>query len=199
MESSGKGSSVASAMASLASLSSLTSVSSALSSSVPGLAPHTENARLQVSALWTSAKPWGEFFNSKKFTPPANPAELQERLLDNLQHFSANYVLCFLIVSAASVLVHPLSFVCVVLLALLYVFLFLQNAGPVAVGPVTLSPIAKKVAFAVIAVILLYLTNAVAILGSWALFGIILSLAHAAARVSVKEPDFDSPVADSSV
>lgn len=94
----------------------------------------------------------------------------------------------------ASVLVHPLSFLCVIMLVGLYVYMFLQNQDTLKLGPVKLAQNAKKVLFAVIAFCLLYLTNAIGIIGSWALFGIFLSLIHAGCRVSAKEPDFDSPV-----
>lgn len=179
---------------SVTSIASISKVSSTLTSSVPALGPHTENAKLHVSALWTSAKPWSEFFNSKKFVTPANVTELQERLVDNLTHFSSNYLLCFLILSTASVLVHPLSFLCIVILAALYVYMFLQHHDVLKLGPVLLNANAKKATFALIALSLLYVTNAIRIIGSWALFAIILSLIHAACRVSAKEPDFDSPV-----
>lgn len=185
---------MATLLGSLASISSLTSFSTALSSSVPALAPQTENARLQVSALWTSAKPWSEFFNGKKFSPPSSASELQERLMDNLTYFSSNYILCFLVLSMASVLIHPLSFLCIVLLAGLYIYMFLQNQDVVTIGPLRLSSNMKKVVFAILSFILLYLTNAIGIIGSWALFGVIVSIIHAACRVSAKEPDFESPV-----
>eukprot|EP00737_Agarophyton_chilense_P002872 gb/GEZJ01003306.1/.p2 GENE.gb/GEZJ01003306.1/~~gb/GEZJ01003306.1/.p2 ORF type:complete len:209 (-),score=28.50 gb/GEZJ01003306.1/:1907-2533(-) len=178
----------------LTSLASLSQLSSALSTSVPALAPHTENAKTHFSALWTSAKPWAEFFNGKKFVPPASAAELQERLVDNLTYFSSNYLLCFLILSTASVLIHPLSFLCIVLIVALYVFLFLHNADTVRIGPLQLTANSKKIAFAALSLLLLYVTNAIGIIGSWALFGVILSLIHAACRVSAKEPDFESPV-----
>lgn len=179
---------------SLFSLANVSNVTSALSSSVPALSPHSEAARLHVSSLWTSAKPWTEFFSGKKFVPPTSPSELQERLVDNLTYFSPNYLLCFLALSTMSVLIHPLSFLCVLLLVGLYVFMFLQNPDTLSVGPVKLSAKPKIAAFALIAFILLYLTNAIGIIGSWALFGVFLSLIHAGCRVSAKEPDFDSPV-----
>lgn len=172
----------------------LAPLSKALTTSVPALSTPTDNVRLQASALWTSAKPWAEFFDGKKLVPPASARELQERLVDNLTYFSPNYVLCFLAVSMASVLVHPLSFLCVLVLAAVYVVAFLQQPDAVRVGPVELSKAAKTALFGVLAFVLLYLTNAIGIIGSWALFGIFLSLLHAACRVSAKEPDFESPV-----
>ena len=178
----------------LGSVGTLESVASSVTSSVPGLSPHTDAARTQVSALWGSAKPWAEFFDRRKFVPPANATELRERLMDNLTHFSANYLISFLVVSVLSVLVHPLSFVCVVLITGLYIVLFLQNQDDARLGPVAIPTKMKKPLFAVTSVVLLYLTNAVGIVGSWALFSIILSLLHAGGRVSVKEPDFESPV-----
>lgn len=165
-----------------------------LTASVPALATPTENARLQVSTLWTSAKPWGEFFNTKKFVPPSSRSELQERLMDNLTYFSPNYVLCFLILAMASVLVHPLSFLCVLVLAVLYVVMFLQHPEAIKVGPVRMPKNVKIGVFAVVAFVLLYFTNAIGIIGSWALFGMLLSVLHASCRVSAKEPDFESPV-----
>lgn len=114
--------------------------------------------------------------------------------MDNLTYFSPNYVLCFLVVSMASVLVHPLSFLCVAVLAAVYVVAFLQHPEAMQVGPVKVSKNVKTALFAVVAFGLLYVTNAIGIIGSWALFGIFLSLLHAACRVSAKEPDFESPV-----
>lgn len=114
--------------------------------------------------------------------------------MDNLTYFSSNYLLCFLILSTLSILIHPLSFLCILILVALYVFMFLQNPDNLKVGPIRLTSNTKRFAFVGIAFILLYLTNAIGILGSWALFGVILSLIHAACRVSAKEPDFESPV-----
>lgn len=94
----------------------------------------------------------------------------------------------------ASVLVHPLSFLCVLALAALYVVMFLQHPETIKVGPVRMSNNVKMGVFALIAFALLYLTNAIGTIGSWALFGILLSVLHASCRVSAKEPDFDSPV-----
>lgn len=181
-------------VSSLGSMETVTALSSVLNTSVPGLTPHTDAARNHFSALWRSAQPWTEFFNRKKFVPPTSATELRERLVDNLTHFSANYLICFFAVSIASVLVHPLSFLCVCLLLVLYVIFFLQNPEQLKVGPLSIPANAKIVVFGAITALLLYLTNAVAILGSWALFSIILSLLHAGGRVSAKEPDFESPV-----
>lgn len=80
------------------------------------------------------------------------------------------------------------------LLAALYVFLFLQNAEFVSIGPLRLAANGRLALFAVVSFVLLYATNAIGIIGSWALFGVIVSLIHAACRTSAKEPDFDSPV-----
>lgn len=176
------------------SLAALAPFANAFASSVPALTTPTENAKVHISALWTSTKPWNEFFNTKKFVPPSSPRELQERLLDNLTYFSPNYILCFIILSTASVLVHPLSFLCVVAIAGMYIYMFLQNQDSLKVGPVKMSKNVKTGVFGGISFILLYLTNAIGIIVSWALFGIFLSLLHAGCRVSAKEPDFDSPV-----
>lgn len=165
-----------------------------LTRAAPALSPHTDVAASQFSSVWSATRPWGEFFNKRKFSPPSNASDLRERLVDNLTHFSSNYVLCFLIVSAASILVHPLSFLAVLVVAAAYVWLFLSNPDAVRLGPLLVPSKAKLPVFAVFAAAALYLSNAVATLGSWALFGVLLSFAHAGARVSAKEPDFESPV-----
>lgn len=75
----------------------------------------------------------------------------------------------------------------------MYVVLFMQGGGSFKLGPVVLNQQAKIVVFVILAAGLLYLTNAIAILGSWAAFSVILSMAHAGARISAKEPDFETP------
>lgn len=176
-------------------ISSLSSAATSLSKSVPSsLTPQAENARSQATALWRSAKPWVDFLDTKKMNAPSSTSELRERLTDNLTHFSSNYVLCFLVIAVLSVLIHPLSFLCVVMLAILYVFMFLQNTDSVQIGPIRLSGNFKLAAFALVSVVSLYLTNAIGVIGSWAVFSIILSFLHAGCRASAKEPDFDSPV-----
>jgi PRA1 family protein 1 len=163
-------------------------------SSSQSVAPQVESVRAHATSVWASARPWTEFFHSKKFIPATSLGEVQQRLLDNLQHFSSNYILIFIGLSTLGVVVHPMSFVCLLACVGLYVFMFLQNPGSVRIGPLSLTVQTKRFAFGAAAFFILYLTNAVAILGSWALFSVILSLVHAGARVSVKEPDFESAV-----
>lgn len=172
----------------------LTALSTALTRAAPALGPSADAARTHVAAAWGAARPWGEFFDRRKFQPPASAAELRERLMDNLQHFAPNYVVCFLAVSAASVLVHPLSFLALLAVGALYVWFFLSNPDAARIGPISLPAKAKLPVFAFFALFVLYMTNAINALGSWALFAVLLSFAHAGARVSAKEPDFESPV-----
>lgn len=179
---------------SLKSLSSLSGVLSKTISVPSSLMPHTQQASVQISKIWTSAKPWKEFFDTKKLHKPASLSEVQDRLMDNLTYFSSNYVLFFLVISCLSVLIHPLSFLCIMSLVALYVYMFLQHPGDVKIGPVKLQQQTKLVVYLFASCILLYLTNAIAIIGSWAVFSIILSICHAAFRVSIKEPDFESPI-----
>lgn len=113
--------------------------------------------------------------------------------MDNLPYFFPNYLLIFAGLAALGVLVHPLSFVALALLLAGYVALFLQRPGPLRLGPLVLKENVKVAAYAGVALVLLYVTDAVGILGSWAAFSMVLSLAHAGARVSVKEPDFETP------
>ncbi len=172
----------------------LNALTAAVTRAAPSLAPSADLARSQLSAAWGSAQPWGEFLDRRKFVPPTSASDLRERLVDNLTHFGANYVLCFLFVSAASILVHPFSFLAVLSVAALYVWLFLSNPDAVRLGPLNVPPKAKFPVFGFCALTILYLSNAVSALGSWALFAVLVSFAHAAARISAKEPDFESPV-----
>jgi hypothetical protein len=171
-------------------------LSSALASlaSNASLAPQVDLVRGHATTIWSSARPWGDMLNAKKFVPATSFVELQERLQANLQYFASNYVLIFCGLSALGVLVHPMSFVCVLIIVALYHVCIMQNAGTFNFGPLALKPQAKKVVFAVATVFLLWLTNAVSILGTWAMFSILLSIVHAGARVSVGEADFESPV-----
>ena len=151
-----------------------------------------ETARLQLATLWTSAKPWTQFFNTKKFIPPTS-SELRQRLVENIPYFFPNYVLIFIALSMIGVLVHPLSFVALFFIIIGYVYMFLQHPKSLKVGPVVLSESIKVVVFGVLCAGMLYLTNAIAIVGSWAAFSVVVSLAHAGARVSAEDPDFDTP------
>jgi hypothetical protein len=166
---------------------------SSLSSS-QSVSPQVEAVRAHATSVWASARPWTEFFMSKKFVPATSAGEIRQRLMDNLQYFASNYILIFIGLSTLGVVVHPMSFVCLLACIGLYVFLFLQNPGPVRLGPISLTMQTKRIAFGALSFVILYITNAVAILGSWALFSVILSLVHAGARVSVKEPDFETAV-----
>lgn len=172
----------------------LTSLTGVLTRAAPALGPSAETARAHLMGAMGSARPWGEFLDRRKFIPPSNAGELRERLVDNLTYYSANYVLCFLLVSTLSILIHPLSFLAVVLVGALYIWLFLTNAEHVQLGPSNVPAKAKLPVFSLLAAFILYMSNAVAALGSWALFAVLFSFAHAGARISAKEPDFESPV-----
>lgn len=165
----------------------LTSLSTPSASDAADLKSH-------ATSLWSSARPWADFFSSKKFVQPTGLDDLRARLVDNLAHFAANYVIIFCALSALGVIVHPLSVVCVGLCLGAYVFLFLHNPGSVRLGPVVLDARMKKAVFGVIAALFLWATAALSILGTWAFFSAGISVVHAGARVSVKEPDFESEV-----
>lgn len=159
-----------------------------------GGGPELETLRTHATGVWASARSWSDFFNGKKFTPAEGLDELRVRLVDNLQYFTSNYVIVFVALSALGVIVHPMSFVCVLSVLALYVYMFMHNPGPLRVGPLVLSQQAKRVAFGSITALFLYVTNALSILGTWAFFSGAIALVHAGARVSVKEPDFTSDV-----
>lgn len=194
---SGKGASaggVGALFSALQSAEGASAIGAILARAAPGLTPHADAARGQLAQIWGSARPWSEFFDRRKLTPPSSAGELRERLVDNLTHFAANYLMCFCVVSVASILIHPLSFLGVAAIGVLYVWLFLTQPDAVALGPVVVPAKFKLPVFGVVAICLLWITNAISALGSWALFGVFLSFIHAGARVSAKEPDFESPV-----
>lgn len=157
-------------------------------------APQMEDLKTHATSIWAAARPWADFFNTKKFVPAQALDEVRTRLVDNLHFFSSNYVIIFCALSALGVIVHPMSVVCVVLCLACYAYLFLQNPGAVRIGPVQLTVQTKKVFFGVFTAAFLYITSALSILGTWAFFSAAISIVHAAARVSVKEPDFESEV-----
>lgn len=177
-----------------AALASVLSASGGGGAAAGGGAPELETLRTHATGVWASARSWADFFNGKKFTPAAGVDELRTRLVDNLQFFASNYVIVFVALSALGVIVHPMSFVCVLAVLALYVYMFLQNPGVLRAGPLVLSQQAKRVAFGSVTALFLYLTNALNILGTWAFFSCAIALVHAGARISVKEPDFTSDV-----
>lgn len=174
----------------------LSSVLSAASNGGGGAesVPQMDTLRTHASSVWTRARSWSDFFSAKKFTPAQGADELRQRLVDNLQYFASNYVILFVALSALGVIVHPMSFVCVLAVLAMYVYKFLHNPGAVRIGPVALSVQAKRVMFAVVTALIMYVTSALNILGTWAFFSGAIALVHAGARVSVKEPDFTSEV-----
>lgn len=153
--------------------------------------------RVQAWSVWRSAKPWAEFGNTAKMNVPVSASEVQQRLSDNLTYFASNYALCFIALSCVGVLVHPVAFICIVGLAALYVALFMQQG----MGVGMIAPLrgphrhnARVVTFAGVTFATLYVTDAVGIIGSWMVLAGVMSVVHAACRVSAKEPDFESPV-----
>lgn len=186
---------------SLSTLSTLSSTLSSRFSQLKGKGAETTEAKNQILGLWTSCKPWKEFMDGKRMRTPTSGTEVQERLVDNLSYFSNNYIICFILLSSISILIHPMSFLCILLLLMLYVFLFLNQADS---NEISLAGLRVKGGhkvkvglYAVIAFVLLYLSDAVGVIGSWTLFGVLLSFVHAAFRISVKEPDFECPVVTS--
>lgn len=65
-------------------------------------------------------------------------------LFDNLAHVLSNYFLFSPILYTTSVLIHPLPLLCIVVLAALYVYMFLQHHDVLKVGPVHLTANLKK-------------------------------------------------------
>lgn len=128
---------------------------------------------------------------------PVSASEVQQRLSDNLTYFASNYALCFLTLSCVGVLVHPVAFVCIVALFALYAALFMQHQQQLRwLGPLR-GPNRHNVrvaTFGITAFVALYVTDAVGIIGSWMVLAGVMSVVHAACRVSAKEPDFESPV-----
>lgn len=185
---------------SVAGLESLRAIgSSALASAISSVggggsasAPQIDSLRQQASAVWSSARSWNEFCNTKKFTPAANLDEVRQRIMENGPYFAANYVIIFVAFSALGILVHPMSFVCVLIVLGLYFWMFMATSGPVRMGPINLSVQGKRIAFGVSTVFFLWLTNAFVILSSWFFFSLGVAVVHAGGRISVNEADFDS-------
>jgi ribose/xylose/arabinose/galactoside ABC-type transport system permease subunit len=101
-------------------------------------------------------------------------------------------VIIFVALSALGVLVHPLSFVCVLAVLGVYMYLFLQNPTNLRLGPFLLTVRTKRAVFGLTTGLFLWMTSALSILGTWAFFSAAISIVHAGARISVKEPDFES-------
>ena len=47
----------------------------------------------------SEVKPWGEFFNTRKFVRPSNASEATSRLVSNVRVYQANYIMICLLMT----------------------------------------------------------------------------------------------------
>ncbi|KAJ2996125.1 hypothetical protein NUW58_g1077 [Xylaria curta] len=70
-----------------------------------------------LSSRFANMKPIGEFLDLKRFSKPANFAEVQSRVNYNLSTFSSNYAVVFVLLSIYALITNPLLLFDIILLA----------------------------------------------------------------------------------
>lgn len=63
-----------------------------------------DRTRLQTMKQWFSARrsevrPWGEFFNAKRFSKPSSAADISKRVFANIKLYQANYFAIFVLLA----------------------------------------------------------------------------------------------------
>jgi len=56
----------------------------------------------------SEVKPWGEFFNTRKFVRPSNASEATSRLVSNVRVYQANYIMICMLMTFYCILTSPL-------------------------------------------------------------------------------------------
>lgn len=80
----------------------LEKISGEIESVLPGNVTEDDRSRLRRMKDWilkrrSEVRPWGEFFNTRKFSKPSTVGEASSRLVSNVRLYQANYVIvCFL-------------------------------------------------------------------------------------------------------
>lgn len=90
--------------------------------------------RYRLAHIFSSVRPWGEFFERSSFIPPEGLSESIDRLRRNVPHFYSNYILLSLICSSYILLIN-LWFSVVALLTILgYYWIRSASADSIANG-----------------------------------------------------------------
>lgn len=56
----------------------------------------------------SEVKPWGDFFNTRKFIRPANASEASSRLISNVRLYQANYLIICILMTLYCIITSPL-------------------------------------------------------------------------------------------
>lgn len=153
--------------------------------------PTVETVKNKLGDVWGRARSWSDFFNTAQMNKPA-PAEMMERIKENLEHYAFNYLVILLVLSAFTILTSPFTFLGGLFVAAAYAYLFLLNPEPIMIAglPVDNNAKAAIITFASLAV--LWLTGAGAAFTSLIVVVGIIALGHAAVRKPPGEADFET-------
>ncbi|KAK4537736.1 hypothetical protein CDCA_CDCA14G3761 [Cyanidium caldarium] len=138
---------------------------------------------------WSSAAPWLTFFDTHQLATPASATEARDRLLHNLVMYRGNYTVIAMGMMTLAALMRPLLLLAGVLVAALYVYLFVVNP---AWGMPYVTPRVKQGAVALVALTLVFALDAFSTISSSCMVALLLALAHAASRRTSEEPDFEA-------
>lgn len=68
-------------------------------------------AREWIARQRESVRPWQNFLDQEKFSKPASPAQITERVQRNLKHFQSNYLVVVLILAGYCLITSPMLIV----------------------------------------------------------------------------------------
>eukprot|EP00270_Netrium_digitus_P007338 TRINITY_DN2142_c0_g1_i3.p1 TRINITY_DN2142_c0_g1~~TRINITY_DN2142_c0_g1_i3.p1 ORF type:complete len:264 (+),score=45.46 TRINITY_DN2142_c0_g1_i3:155-946(+) len=164
---------------------------------VPGLPPveHAAPSALQARAIISTAheglqqrlsqqKPWNEFFDFSLLALPSNRDELIFRVRTNLSYFHGNYLCIVLLINLLVVLKNPLDLVTLLVLAGLWVYVFIVRSQPLILFNKELSEAEKFLLLSGVTLLVIFGMTPVGFqVVSTTMAGLVVVLAHAAFRI----------------
>lgn len=170
------------------------------SSSAPALAavsrlasfvPSLETIKERMGTVWSRSRPWSEFANTAQMNKP-HFSELFDRVKENIEYYSFNYLVILLCLSALTILTSPLAFLGGLFIVLAYVHLYFLNPEPITIAGISVDNNVKAVLIMIFSLVVLWLTGAGATFTTLVLVVAFISLTHAAIRRPQGEADFET-------
>lgn len=156
-----------------------------------GAMPSADTVKGKLAEVWSRSRAWSEFANTSQMTRP-EPAEVLDRIKENMEHYAFNYMVILLVASALTVMTSPLAFLGGIFIALAYCYLFFLNPEAFKVAGVTLDNNFKAAVILLFSLVILWLTGAGAAFTGLVVFVGIVAIGHATFRKPPGEADFDT-------
>mmetsp|Transcript_30180 Transcript_30180/g.57964 ORF Transcript_30180/g.57964 Transcript_30180/m.57964 type:complete len:229 (+) Transcript_30180:41-727(+) len=135
------------------------------------------------SAFLAKQRPWRELVNIRSFSVPNGYLDYGNRLRKNLSYFGVNYLLSLLAIAVALLAFRPTALGMLGVIAAIWVYVFVVRASEMQIGRYVLNlKLQAIIMFFSSIVVIFYLTNVGAMLGSGMVCGAALICVHAGLR-----------------